>query len=163
MSATPPGIPLSKNAVLAGVLLRLVKERCDAQRASSTLRTGLQASVPVHERPYVRRGFDALIDLGLVAASGENIALTRSGLMLFEFTMTGARPAAQDAELANRLLAQVDDEERLSPSASIDELQTLHGRLDGYRERRRRRFGAWQGLLALLMLGALWVIWRVVR
>jgi hypothetical protein len=140
MSATPPGTPLSKNAVLAGVLLRLLKER-----------------------PYVRRGFDALIDLGLVAASGENIAVTRNGLMFFEFTMTGARPAAQDAEVATRLLARVDDDERLSPSASIDELQTLHGRLDGYRERKRTRFGAWQVLLALLILGALWVVWRIVR
>ena len=163
MSATPARTPLSKNAVFAAVLLRLVKERCDAQRATSTLRTGLQAAVPVQERPYVRRGFDALLDLGLMAANGENIAVTRNGLLLLDLAAPGARPPAQDAEFIARLFAAIDGDERLSPSTSIEDLQTLPGRLDGYRERRRIRVGAWEVVMGLLAIGVLWVAWRILR
>ncbi|RYF68369.1 MAG: hypothetical protein EOO22_17855, partial [Comamonadaceae bacterium] len=76
MSSRPPRT-LSARETFAGVLAQLVAERCTAVRGGRISRTGLQAAVPVQERPAFRRGIDALIDHGVLAQSGEDLAALR--------------------------------------------------------------------------------------
>ena len=142
---------LSPNAVFAVVLARMVRDRCKSEKRGTTLRTGLQATVPVNERPYVRRGLDALIEHGVLALSGENIGLTRAGLMLLE-TATNPQSAGAEEESMRALHLALDAEERLVPLRSMDEILTLHGRLEGATQQRAGPSSRRSTLVLLLLL-----------
>jgi hypothetical protein len=138
---------LTDRQTVAAVLATLVRSRVAASGSSKTSRTGLQASVPVSERPSVRRGIDALIELGVLAMSGEDIGFTTKGKM-FLAGVQRARDEAptvyeQDdkdpADLA-ALLAAIDKDERFTPYRSVDEMRTLPARLEGSRSPRGPRF-----------------------
>src|SRR5262245_12443979 len=70
---------LTERATFAAVLVTLVRQRCVETGSTRISRTGLQLRVPVHERPAVRRGLDALIEHGILAMVGEDIGLTAQG------------------------------------------------------------------------------------
>ena len=147
------GQALSDRETIAGVLVMLVRQR-SAATGGKTSRTGLQASVPVNERPGVRRGLDALLEHGLLAMSGEDIGLTAKGRLFLVYVQRarGETPTSYEqdekspAQLA-AILGAIDAEERLSPEGSMEDMRTLPARLDGYRENRAPRFS--KGLLVL--------------
>jgi hypothetical protein len=137
----------SDHQTVAGVLVMLVRERSVANGSSRTSRTGLQASVPVNERPSVRRGLDALIELGILGMSGEDIGFTTKGkLFLAQVQRSrGETPSAFEQDdkspaLLAAMLAGIDNDERLAPEGSVDDVRTLPARLEGYRASRSPRF-----------------------
>ena len=153
------GQALSDRETLAGVLLTLVRERSTATGGSKTSRTGLQASVPVGERPGVRRGLDALLEHGLLAMSGEDIGLTAKGKLFLAHVQRarGQSPTAQDTDdksptVLSAILSAIEADDRLSPQGSMDEVRTLPARLEGYRAARAPRYS--NGLLVLGGLAA---------
>ncbi|VWX59294.1 conserved hypothetical protein [Burkholderiales bacterium 8X] len=155
--------PVSDNVQFAVVLAGLVRDRCKSEQAKVTLRTGLQASVPVNERPYVRRGLDALIDHGVLTLSGENIGLSRLGQVLLDQAAETRQPtAANHADTASVqvLREALANDDRLEPARPIQDIMTLPGRLEGYRDRRReaaRRSPLLLLLLAVLLIAAVWL------
>jgi hypothetical protein len=138
---------LSDRQTVAGVLAMLVRTRSVSGGGSKTSRTGLQASVPVDERPSVRRGLDALVELGVLAMSGEDIGFTTKGRLFLAHVQRarGDTPSAHEnddkspATLA-ALLEAIDHDERLTPQRSIDDMRTLPARLEGSRASRGPRF-----------------------
>ncbi|MDM0023630.1 hypothetical protein [Variovorax saccharolyticus] len=153
------GQAISDRETFAGVLLTLVRERSTATGASKTSRTGLQASVPVSERPGVRRGLDALLEHGLLAASGEDIGLTGKGKLFMAHVQRarGQPPVAQDPDDKNpavlaAIVSAIEADDRLAPQGSMDDVRTLPARLEGYRAARAPRYS--KGLLVLGGLAA---------
>lgn len=148
------GQALSDPETVAGVLIMLVRQRSAGAAGGKTSRTGLQASVPVNERPGVRRGLDALLEHGLLAMSGEDIGLTAKGRLFLAYVQRarGETPTSYEhddkspAQLS-AILAAIDAEDRLSPQGPIDDVRTLPARLDGYRANRAPRFS--KGLMVL--------------
>lgn len=153
------GQALSDHETVAGVLMMLVRQRAGASGASKTSRTGLQASVPVNERPGVRRGLDALLEHGLLVMSGEDIGVTAKGKLFLAHVQRarGETPTADEhddkspATLAAILVA-IDGDERLDPQGPLDDVRTLPARLEGYRASRTPRYT--KGLLVLGGLAA---------
>ncbi len=142
--------PLSADAIgtlteresFAAVLGSMVAERCTAAKAPKTSRTGLQSTVPVDERPYVRRGLDALIDIGVLSMTGEYIGVTPQGTSFLAFVTNrhgspsdAAKDSAAQPDLGS-LRKAIAADERLVLPRPIDEIRTLPARLEGYRARR---------------------------
>ena len=150
------GQALSDHETVAGVLMTLVRQRVASSGGGKTSRTGLQASVPVNERPGVRRGLDALVEHGLLVMSGEDIGLTAKGKLFLAHVQRarGETPTAHEHDdkspaVLAAVLQAIDAEERLSPQGPIDDLRTLPARLEGYRADRSSRFSKAKGLLVL--------------
>lgn len=136
----------------------LVRQR-SAASGGKTSRTGLQASVPVNERPGVRRGLDALLEHGLLVMNGEDIGLTAKGKLFLVHVQRarGETPTAYEQDdkspaVLSAILSTLDAEDRLSPQGPIDDVRTLPARLEGYRASRSPRFS--KGLLVLGGLAA---------
>lgn len=154
---------MTERATFAAVLVTLVRQRCAEAGTPRISRTGLQLRVPVHERPSVRRGFDALIDHGILAMSGEDIGLTTQGRVFSAYyrRMRGERlqggDDAREPELLRRQLDAIQADTRFDPDHSLDEVRSLPGRLeDPPRERRARGPLIWIVLaLVVVIVGVL--------
>ncbi|MEJ8814240.1 hypothetical protein WKW77_24355 [Variovorax ureilyticus] len=133
---------LTDRATFAGVLAQLVRNRC-ASGADRTSRTGLQATVPVNERPAVRRGIEGLIDAGVLATHGEDIGFTADGWQFLGYVQKaqGQKAAVErhhdDPAAVERVLGKIEQDERFEPYRDIDEVRTLPARLENYRSLRR--------------------------
>jgi hypothetical protein len=163
------GQALSDHETVAGVLMTLVRQRA-ASGGGKTSRTGLQASVPVNERPGVRRGLDALLEHGLLAMSGEDIGVTAKGKLFLAHVQRarGETPTAHEHDdkspaVLAAVLQAIDAEERLSPQGPIDDLRTLPARLEGYRADRPSRFSKAKGLLVVGGVAAAVAAFRFLR
>ncbi|AMM23731.1 hypothetical protein [Variovorax sp. PAMC 28711] len=134
---------LTEREAFAGVLASLVHQRCIATQTQKTSRTGLQLTVPVNERPYVRRGLDALIDQGVLVMTGEDIGFTPQGHVLMTFIANvhdHPNTVAEDVAghpVLTPLFKAIALDERLEPPRSMDEIRTLPARLENYRGRRK--------------------------
>ena len=122
------------------MLAQLVRNRC-ASGANRTSRTGLQATVPVNERPAVRRGIEGLIEAGLLAVHGEDIGFTPDGSQFLAYVQRaqGQKPNVErhqeDAAALERVLGAIERDERFEPY-SLDDVRTLPARLENYRSHR---------------------------
>jgi|KBSMisStaDraftv2_1062788.scaffolds.fasta_scaffold1284338_1 hypothetical protein len=164
------GQALSDHETVAGVLMMLVRQRAAASGGGKTSRTGLQASVPVNERPGVRRGLDALIEHGLLAMSGEDIGVTAKGKLFLAHVQRarGETPTAYEHDdkspaLLAATLQAINAEDRLGPQGPIEDLRTLPARLEGYRSERASRFSKAKGLLVLGGVAAAVAAFRLLR
>lgn len=133
---------LTERETFANVLSSLVQQRCIENRTLKTSRTGLQAKVPVDERPYVRRGLDALVEHGVLNVAGEDIGVTPLGNLFLAYAVradgkTASRTETPPDEALTRLLAAIDSDSRLSPTRTMDEIRTLPARLEDYRSRKK--------------------------
>lgn len=140
------GPQLSDRETVAGVLAMLVRERSVAGGGSKTSRTGLQASVPVSERPAVRRGLDALLEQGILAMSGEDIGFTSKGKVFLAhvqrirgLTPTGYEHDDKSPAILAAILSAIEQDARFAPPGPIEDMRTLPARLEGYRAARRPR------------------------
>lgn len=127
---------LTEREAFANVLGRLVLQRCIASTSQRTSRTGLQAAVPVDERPYVRRGFDALVDHGMLVMAGEDIGFASGGnaFLTYVANVEDQSPTLE-ADLFGHpvltpLLAAIALDDRLSPPKPMEEIETLSARLE---------------------------------
>jgi len=133
---------LTDRATFAGVLAQLVRNRC-ASGANRTSRTGLQATIPVSERPAVRRGVEALIEAGVLAIHGEDIGLTPDGSQFLAHVQRAQGRKSdlerhqEDAVALQRVLEAVEHDERFEPY-SMEDVRTLPARLENYRSHRTR-------------------------
>jgi hypothetical protein len=131
---------LTDRATFAGVLAQLVRNRC-ASGANRTSRTGLQATVPVSERPAVRRGIEGLIEVGVLAVHGEDIGLTPAGWQFLAHVQRtqGQKPNVErhpeDVAVLQLILGAIEQDQRLEPY-SLDDVRTLPARLENYRSHR---------------------------
>lgn len=151
------GQALSDRETFTGVLITLVRQRSAVSGGSKTSRTGLQASVPVNERPAVRRGLEALLEHGLLAMSGEDIGLSAKGKLFMAHVRRarGETPTSYEHDdksqaILSAILGAIEADDRLRPQGSMDDVRTLPARLDGYRANRAPRFSK-----ALLVMGGL--------
>jgi hypothetical protein len=148
---------LTERGTVAAVLATLVRQRCAAAGTARTSRTGLQAAVPVSERPSVRRGIDALIEQGLLTVSGEDIGFSPKGKVFMAHIqrlrgeLTTPEPAS-DRDAAKTMLDAVEQDPRFDPGRDIEDVRTLPGRLEGYRAARQPRFAKVLMLAALVYL-----------
>jgi len=139
-SRSPEMEALTERATFAAVLVTLVRQRCADANSNRTSRTGLQLRVPVHERPAVRRGFDALIDHGILAMSGEDIGLTAQGRVFAAYCrrLRGEKlhghDDVNDADLLRRQLEAIQRDPRFDPDYAIEEASTLPGRLEAMKQ-----------------------------
>ncbi|SEB25737.1 hypothetical protein [Variovorax sp. YR216] len=128
-------------ATFAGVLAQLVRNRC-ASGADRTSRTGLQATIPVSERPAVRRGIEGLIDAGVLAVHGEDIGFTADGWQFLAYAQKtqGQKAVVErhhaDPAALERVLGKIEQDERFEPYRDLDEVRTLPARLENYRSLR---------------------------
>ena len=135
---------LTERATFAAVLVTLVRMRCVETGASRTSRTGLQLRVPVHERPAVRRGFDALIEHGILAMVGEDIGLTAQGRVFAAYCrrLRGEKLQGHDdvtdAETLKRQLEAIQSDPRFD-AEHADEVSTLPGRLEALAQPARKK------------------------
>lgn len=142
--------------IFARVLVSLVHQRCLALSTPQVSRTGLQRLVPVHERPHVRRGLDALISAGALAMAGENMSVTSVGKAFLENMQPGenALDALRDADIGwIKLQLAILNDDRFDSSRPLNDVETLPGRLED-RGSRRPTFKAWwviAGLLAAII------------
>jgi hypothetical protein len=150
---------LTERETFASTLSDLVLQRCIAGNVSRTSRTGLQATVPVGERPYVRRGIDALIDLGVLSMSGEDVGFTPMGNVFLAYVSSVKdRSATLEEDVRgntslNGLLSGIQADPRLALPKPLEEVQTLPSRLEGMRRpARTRSLGAWILLAAIALL-----------
>lgn len=150
---------LTERETFASTLADLVLKRCIAGNVARTSRTGLQATVPVSERPYVRRGIDALIDLGILAMSGEDVGFTPVGNVFLAYVSNVKdRSATLEEDVRDHptladLLAGIEADPRLALPKPLEEVQTLPSRLEGARKPKRTRFlGAWIMLFTIALL-----------
>jgi len=133
---------LTDHATFAGVLAQLVRNRC-ASGADRTSRTGLQSTVPVNERPAVRRGIEGLIDAGVLAIHGEDIGFTPAGWHFLAHVqkVQGQKPAIErhheDPAALERILEKIEQDNRFEPYRDLEEVRTLPARLENYRSHRR--------------------------
>ena len=140
------GQQFSDRETVAGILAMLVRERSAASGGSKTSRTGLQASIPVNERPAVRRGLDALLEQGLLAMSGEDIGFTSKGKLFLAYIQRsrGEKPTGYEhddssAGVLASILSAIEQDARFAPPGPIEDMRTLPARLEGYRAARRPR------------------------
>jgi hypothetical protein len=127
---------LTEREAFANVLGRLVLQRCIAATSQRTSRTGLQAAVPVDERPHVRRGFDALVDHGMLVMAGEDIGFASGGnaFLTYVANVEDQSPTLEADLLGHPvltpLLAAIALDDRLSPPKPMEEIETLSARLE---------------------------------
>ncbi|MBB3181681.1 hypothetical protein [Variovorax sp. Sphag1AA] len=161
---------LTDRATFAGVLAQLVRNRC-ASGADRTSRTGLQATVPVNERPAVRRGVEGLIDSGVLAVHGEDIGFTADGWQFLAHVQKsqGQKAAVErhhdDPAALERILEKVEQDERFEPYRDLDEVRTLPARLENYRTLRRdkRMPMGWLVVTTVLVIIAAAVVFFIRR
>lgn len=160
---------LTEREAFAGVLIGMVMERCREARSPKTSRTGLQLTVPVAERPSVRRGLDALIEHGALSTLGETIGLTPVGQLLAQRTANGntdhmSLDGHEERVLLQPLLSAIANDDRLRPSMPLDEVRTLPARLENYQSHRAGGgvLSSWLFWVALVaVVGALaWYVRR---
>lgn len=148
---------MTERATFAAVLVTLVRQRCAEAGTPRTSRTGLQMRVPVHERPAVRRGLDALIDHGILGMTGEDIGLTTHGRVFSAYCrrMRGERlhdaEDAREPAMLKRQLDAIQSDPRFDPDYSLDEARSLPGRLEELPRQRRGRGPLIWIVLALLI------------
>ncbi|SCK24287.1 hypothetical protein VAR608DRAFT_1926 [Variovorax sp. HW608] len=153
--------PLTDRATFAGVLAQLVRNRC-ASGADRTSRTGLQATVPVNERPAVRRGIEGLIDSGVLAVHGEDIGFTADGWQFLTHVhkVQGQKAAVErhheDPAALQRILDKIEQDDRFQPYRDLEEVRTLPARLENYRSLRRdsRMPMGWLVVTTVLVIAA---------
>lgn len=150
--------PLTTRETFAGVLAQLIQERCAAVRGGRISRTGLQAAVPVQERPAFRRGIDALIDHGVLLQSGQELGLTPTGTAFARQIQANERTTPDGTEL-DALFAALQNDDRLDPHRPFEDIRTLPARLENFQAEHRSTF--WRN--ALLALVAMIVVVAVVR
>ncbi|MEJ8853490.1 hypothetical protein WKW79_02860 [Variovorax robiniae] len=158
---------LSDREAVAAMLVMMVRARLIAARDSRTLRTGLQASVPVSERPAVRRGLDALLDHGILAMNGEFIGFSSKGRMYLAHVQQaqGRTPSAyehddQSPAVLAGLIEAIEQDERFEPYASIEAVQSLPMRLEQL-GRKRRSPSRLRWLLPLALAAGAAVVYAV--
>ena len=160
---------LTEREAFAGVLIGMVMERCREARSPKTSRTGLQLTVPVAERPSVRRGLDALIEHGGLSILGETIGLTPVGQLLAQRTANGntdhmSLDGHEERVLLQPLLSAIANDDRLLPNRPLDEVRTLPARLENYQAHRSGDgvLSSWLFWVALVaVVGALaWYVRR---
>lgn len=157
---------LTDRATFAGVLAQLVRNRC-ASGADRTSRTGLQSTVPVNERPAVRRGIEGLIDAGVLAIHGEDIGFTPNGWQFLAHVQKaqGKKAAVErhheDAAALQRILEKIEEDERFEPYRDLDEVRTLPARLENYRAYRRdmRAPVGWLAVITVVVLAAAFAVY----
>jgi len=122
----------------------MLRTRLQATHADRTLRTALQSSVPVSERPAVRRGLDALLDHGILAMNGEFIGFSSRGRMYLAHVQQalGQTPSAYEHDddspaVLAALIEAIEQDERFEPYTSIEEVQSLPARLESLGPKRR--------------------------
>ncbi|SFM57341.1 hypothetical protein SAMN05444747_106279 [Variovorax sp. OV329] len=136
---------LTERATFAAVLVTLVRQRCVETNANRTSRTGLQLRVPVHERPAVRRGFDALIDHGILAMVGEDIGITAQGRVFVAYCrrLRGEKlqghDDVNDSDQLRRQLEAIQTDRRFDPDHAIEEASTLPGRLEALQQQTKAK------------------------
>jgi len=148
------------------MLATLVLQRCIASNRPRTSRSGLLASVPVKEAVYARLGLDALVDHGMLRASGDDIGFTETGNVFLAY-VEGVRDASptldedtRDHATLTPLLKAIERDHRLVPP-TIDDMHTLPGRLETYREARRFSFlSVWTIVAAVGLIAILAVLIR---
>ncbi len=153
---------LTDREAFASVLTTLVLERCMASRSTETSRIELQESVPGNERSYVRRGLDALVEHGALAMSGNDIGFTHEGSAFLAYVASVERASDDhndsdedpDAHAAVvPLLTLIAQDARLAPPKRIEDIQTLPGRLEGYRATKQSGWlNRWTLLLAIVVV-----------
>ena len=150
---------MTERATFAAVLVTLVRQRCAEAGTPRTSRTGLQSRVPVQERPAVRRGFDALIDHGILGMSGEDIGLTTQGRVFSAYCrrMRGEKLHGNDdtrePEVLGRQLQAIQGDPRFDPDYTLDEARSLPGRLEAApREKRSRGALVWIVLVLIVVV-----------
>ena len=153
---------ISDREAVAGILLSLVLAKLLESGANKTSRTGLHLSVPVGERPSVRRGLTALVDHGVLAMSGEDIGFTFKGRLLLVRLQRARSHSRQENDRGNHVAAQIDSivnaidrDDRFDPQGPIGEMQSLPARLQAARKPRRSIISArWVVLGCLLAVAA---------
>lgn len=142
------GQALTDRETVAGVLAMLVRERCATASGRKTSRTGLQSSIPVSERPSVRRGLDALVERGILAMNGEDIGFTSKGKVFLAYVQrakdmapTNYEQDESDPAVLAQLLTLIEDDPRFEPARPLDEVRMLPARIDGFRKARNSRLG----------------------
>lgn len=155
---------LTDREAFASVLTTLVLERCMASRSTETSRIELQESVPGNERSYVRRGLDALIEHGALTTHGDDIGFTHEGSAFLAYVASVASVASVDIEAGDDgdpdahaavvpLLTLIAQDARLAPPKRIEDIQTLPGRLEGYRATKRSSWlNRWTLLFAIAIV-----------
>ena len=154
---------LTDREAFASVLTTLVLERCMASRSTETSRIELQESVPGNERSYVRRGLDALVEHGALTMSGDDIGFTHQGSAFLAYVASAERASNQDHSDSDEdpnahaavvpLLILIAHDARLAPPKRIEDIQTLPGRLDGYRATKQSGLlNRWTLLLAIVVV-----------
>lgn len=147
---------MNEREIFAAVLLAMVRERCKAG-TNGVLRTTVQASVPVNERAYVRRGLSALVDHGALIMNGEMLRLSPAGHRYLDQNTdyvykidTGPSAVEADLLLGNAIRA----DSRLS-HVDIEAAITLPGRLEGRALPKPQRMQSMRRLLLVLALSVL--------
>lgn len=158
---------LTERTTFAAVLVTLVRQRCAEGNSGRTSRTGLQMRVPVHERPAVRRGFDALVEHGILAMVGEDIGLTANGRVFAAYfrRLRGDKlrghEDVNDPDLLRRQLQAIQADPRFDPDHAIEELSTLPGRLEGLAPPKRSRAPIiWIAIALVIALAAVLLLAR---
>jgi len=126
-------LELTERETFAGVLAMLVQDRCATSGAARTSRTGLQATVPVDERPSIRRGIDALLEHGLLVASGEDIGLSAQGKAFVAYAENLRGGQRDEGHALAPVLTAIEQDERFTPHRPIEDVRTLPARLETYR------------------------------
>ncbi|CAN5915087.1 hypothetical protein BH11PSE13_BH11PSE13_20370 [soil metagenome] len=159
---------LTDREAFASVLTTLVLERCMASRSTETSRVELQESVPGNERSYVRRGLDALVEHGALTMSGDDIGFTHEGSAFLAYVRSldgesdeEEHPDAHAAAVP--LLTLIAQDARLAPPKRIEDIQTLPGRLDGYRATRQSGLLNRWTLLTAIVVGLGVVVFTQLR
>jgi hypothetical protein len=153
-------LELTERETFAGVLAMLVQDRCATSGATRTSRTGLQATVPVDERPSIRRGIDALLQHNLLVASGEDIGLGAQGKAFIAYVEDLRSGRRDEVGTLAPVLAAIEQDERFTPHRPIEEVRTLPARLETYRAQTQRLSKGWMVLGALATAVAAFALLR---
>lgn len=151
---------VTNRRAVAAVLVTLIRQHLQAHHAASVLRTALQASVPVSERPDIRRGLDGLVDLGVLVQSGESIGFTAKGRIYLNHVVQARAPRAPEpddetAGIVAALLLAIDRDDRFEPYGRVEAVESLPARLEAELAPRKSGGGMkWIVLVVLLVVGA---------
>ena len=148
---------LNERETFASVLATLILQRSTASRSGNISRSSLLASVPAGEMASVRRGLDALIDHGMLGLNGDAIGFTQKGTVFLAYAASVQENSSMPEVVINNhraltpMLAALERDERLAPPMSPEDMRTLPGRLEEYRNRTQDRFwNVWTVLLAMV-------------
>jgi hypothetical protein len=153
----------SHRIAVAEALVTLIRQRLMASRSNVILRTSLHASVPVSERPDVRRGLDGLVEHGVLAQSGEYIGFTAKGRLFLSYLHQQRGSPSVRHELDDEgtktiaaLLREIDEDARFEPYGNVEAVESLPARLEAQLAPRKPLVNTRMLVLAfLLVLAAL--------